>query len=106
MEKQIEKKTCKNCIHYQFCVDTFRKAKQDGEVLLIEEEAYFADAGNCDYYADNRIYRKQSDGEWIKKYDKAPRYVCSVCNHLFNNKEYKYCPNCGAYMKGKSNGNV
>ena len=48
----------------------------------------------------NAGYRKQSVGEWIKKYDKAPRYVCSACNHLFNNKEYKYCPNCGAHMKG------
>jgi rubrerythrin len=46
-------------------------------------------------------YRKQSEGEWVKKYDKAPRYVCSVCNHLFNNKEYKYCPNCGARMRGE-----
>ena len=45
-------------------------------------------------------YHKQSEGEWIKKYDKAPRYVCSVCNHLFNNKSYNYCPNCGAKMKG------
>ena len=48
----------------------------------------------------NAGYRRQSEGEWIKKYDKAPRYVCSACNHLFNNKEYKYCPNCGAKMKG------
>lgn len=61
MEKQIEEMVCKNCIHYQMCVDKFRKAKQDGEVLLIEEDAYFADAGDCDFYADNRIYRKQSD---------------------------------------------
>ena len=45
-------------------------------------------------------YRKQSEGEWEKKYDKAPRYVCSSCNHLYNNKEYKYCPNCGSKMKG------
>lgn len=48
----------------------------------------------------NEGYCKQKEGEWIKKYDKAPRYVCSICNHLFNNKEYKYCPNCGAKMKG------
>ena len=46
-------------------------------------------------------YRKQSEGEWIKKYDKAPRYVCTVCNHLYNNREYKYCPHCGAWMKGE-----
>ena len=48
----------------------------------------------------NRGYRKQKEGEWKKLYDKAPRYVCTICNHLFNNKEYKYCPNCGARMKG------
>ena len=60
-EKQIEKKACKNCIHFQMCVDTFRKAKQDGEILLIEEDAYFADANGCDFYADKRIYRKQSE---------------------------------------------
>ena len=57
----------------------------------------------------NAGYRKQSEGiannatttgEWKKLYDKAPRYVCTACNHLYNNKEYKYCPNCGAKMKG------
>lgn len=45
-------------------------------------------------------YHKQSEGEWKKVYDKAPRYVCTACNHLYNNKEYKYCPNCGSKMKG------
>ena len=40
-------------------------------------------------------------GEWKKASDKAPRYVCAACNHLFNNKEYKYCPFCGAKMDGK-----
>jgi rubrerythrin len=45
-------------------------------------------------------YRKQSEGEWKKVYDKAPRYVCMTCNHLYNNKGYKYCPNCGVKMKG------
>ena len=40
-------------------------------------------------------------GVWKKLYDKAPRYVCTACNHLFNNKEYKYCPNCGAKMDGE-----
>ena len=48
----------------------------------------------------NAGYRKQKEGRWKKIYDKAPRYVCTACNHLFNNKEYKYCPNCGAKMKG------
>lgn len=48
----------------------------------------------------NAGYRKHREGEWKKMYDKAPRYVCTSCSHLYNNKEYKYCPHCGAKMKG------
>lgn len=48
----------------------------------------------------NAGYRKHREGEWKKMYDKAPRYVCTSCRHLYNNKEYKYCPHCGAKMKG------
>lgn len=54
-------------------------------------------------YAERAVeagYSKQSEGEWKKVSDKFPRYVCTACNHLFNNKEYNYCPNCGAKMKG------
>lgn len=69
MKGQIEKRACKNCIHYQMCVETFRKAKQDGDILLIEEKAYFADANGCDFYADKRIYRKQV---WISVEDDLP----------------------------------
>ena len=43
-------------------------------------------------------------GEWKQVNEKAPRYSCSVCNHLYNNKEYKYCPFCGAKMDGESEG--
>ena len=44
-------------------------------------------------------------GEWKKAYEKAPRYVCTACNHLFNNKAFKYCPNCGAKMDGERRSN-
>ena len=40
-------------------------------------------------------------GEWKQASEKYPRYVCTSCNHLFNNKNYNYCPNCGAKMDGK-----
>jgi rRNA maturation endonuclease Nob1 len=52
----------------------------------------------------NADYRKQIEGEWKKVSEKYPRYVCTACNHLYNNKGYKYCPNCGAKMKGADNG--
>lgn len=40
---------------------------------------------------------------WKQVSEKYPRYVCTACNHLYNNKEYKHCPFCGAIMsmKGK-----
>lgn len=40
-------------------------------------------------------------GHWKQLYQKSPRYVCTFCNHLFNNREWKYCPHCGAKMDGK-----
>lgn len=43
---------------------------------------------------------KVKHGKWIKRYEKAPRYACSVCSHLYNNKEYKHCPFCGSIMYG------
>lgn len=43
-------------------------------------------------------------GEWKQVSGKYPRYVCTSCNHLYNNKEYKYCPFCGAKMDGGNNG--
>ena len=51
----------------------------------------------------NAGYRKQIEGEWKKFQELYPRYVCTACNHLFNNKSYKYCPNCGARMLGGKN---
>lgn len=35
-------------------------------------------------------------GKWKKVYEIYPMYVCTSCNHLYNNKEYRYCPNCGS----------
>lgn len=40
-------------------------------------------------------------GRWKQAYNNYPKYVCSNCNYLFNNKSFKFCPNCGAKMDGK-----
>ena len=52
------------------------------------------------FVIEEQGYRKQSMGEWKQAYNSYPRYFCTHCNHLFNNKSFKYCPNCGAKIKG------
>ena len=58
--------------------------------------------GHTPQVAIDRISKLSADvvevrhGEWREVNDKYPRYVCTVCNHLFNNKNYNYCPCCGA----------
>ena len=99
----MNEKICKNCIHYQMCVDTFRKGKQDGMYLLIDEDEYFAHANDCNFYADNRIYRKQNEAEWIPKNPMirspfARNHYCSNCKHE-PIETMNYCPECGAHMK-------
>lgn len=45
-------------------------------------------------------YRKQSEGEWIWKSNGYMKCLhCSCCGNR-EDWEYKFCPNCGARMKG------
>lgn len=56
---------------------------------------------------ENAGYRKQSEGEW-EEYQIPPMICCSECDWgtgVEDRKQFKYCPNCGAKMKGgESNG--
>lgn len=52
-------------------------------------------------------YRKQSEGEWIKDSLVDDTAICSLCGYTDCRFDYdqakfgsKYCPNCGAKMKG------
>lgn len=61
-------------------------------------------------------YRKQSEGEWllikvptgveafgIREVQAYPK--CSICGYMGDVSEwhFKYCPNCGAHMRGGKN---
>ena len=54
----------------------------------------------------NAGYRKQSEGEW--KWISDDDCICSACGKVFYSADnadagtsfWKYCPNCGAKMKG------
>ena len=49
----------------------------------------------------------RSVGEWIfhKDYHESVRYGCNQCGNL-NNTPGNFCPNCGAYMKKRSLGDL
>lgn len=55
------------------------------------------------FYAEG--YRKQSVGEWIFNRGRTygePAYYCSNCSEGSSEYGYdKYCPDCGAHMKGE-----
>lgn len=68
-------------------------------VLIHNDRCEIVDAVKIATDLYNAGYRKPNEGFWKQVSDKSPRYKCVICNHLFNNKEYKYCPNCGAKMK-------
>ena len=70
--------------------------------------------GSCKYETCNECladvlynagYRKQSEGEWIwtenGDEDYEQFWICSVCNEK-SYIETKFCPDCGAKMKGAS----
>lgn len=54
---------------------------------------------------------ERPQGEWIEHHDNSLTYhTCSICNNEpleCNDYEYlsKFCPNCGANMRGKENEN-
>lgn len=60
-----------------------------------------------DILVDEAGYRKQSEGEWLLEREpngKPYCFHCSVCDgdfhHIGIRVATKFCPNCGAKMKG------
>lgn len=102
-EKQIEEMTCEKCLHYEMCLEKFLNAKKDGFYEFVDEEEYFSHADECDFFVTG--YRKQSEGEWLVKWRSTfpqyepSEYECSNCGYR-RTVLHKYCPNCGAKMKG------
>ena len=105
------------------------KEKQISEIAKILTE--YADCGECEkcnfltVCGEKRLatklyeagYRKQSEGEWIDRYNGKyanPIYECSQCGEVPLKKTHinelntmelidalsSFCPNCGSKMKG------
>ena len=50
--------SCKECIHFGKCQETFRSAKANGQYEDISEKWYFSKADDCDFFADKDLYLK------------------------------------------------
>ena len=75
---------CKDCIHYEVCE------------LYKTLGAYFINK-DCGFFR-NKVQHRESI--WIKYGNKR---TCQNCDYSFwsSGQEFKYCPDCGAKMKGK-----
>lgn len=54
---------------------------------------------------DGPVYPVRPQGEWKHNSDHPDNLICSVCNcewdmWRYESKELKFCPNCGADMRG------
>ena len=43
--------------------------------------------------------QEEKHGKWEQVHNISPKYACTNCRHLFNNRTFNYCPNCGAKME-------
>lgn len=67
--------SCRDCLHYNMCLDKFRKSKADGFYKSCTEEEYFAHADECDFFIDKsrfiEIPCKAGQTVYCIRYDKA-----------------------------------
>lgn len=100
------------------------KKKQISQISMELWGTGFATAGKCEKAAAKLVdkgFRKQRDGENIGAVHPVDEFKCSVCGITlegwsrvitdeddgelyYYEYEFKYCPNCGARMKGGESG--
>ena len=95
MAEYIEREVaCKDCSHYPVC----------------EDKLFGSNHKNCRHFQNKADVVEVRHGVWLPPSTVAFTQVCSCCeDYVFLDKfgqaqEYKYCPNCGAKMDGKGEG--
>lgn len=90
-----------DCISREALKEQTIWTKVNNGVELIDIEVVPLDA------IDNAqaVEPKRSKGKWLHNSDRPDTLICSVCNcgwdmWRYESKELKYCPNCGADMRG------
>ena len=102
MEKEyIEREaTCRDCIHYPVCKDTWADENWNEDAPK-EVKEMFSPKG-CENFKPTADVVEERHGVWVKtSYPEVHR--CSCCNKPSNTSHglHNYCPECGAKMDGK-----
>jgi rRNA maturation endonuclease Nob1 len=92
--------TCNDCIHQELC-DVYSRAG----VTDVPAD----DISICELFKNKADFVEVRCGKWIAKPNPWVKscYVCSICDTQisFLGSKPKFCPHCGADMRGKSNDN-
>lgn len=89
-----------DCISRSDVKDKMKKAEEQADTFEMLVEFYEQIIDNT-----QAVEPKRSKGEWLHNSDRPDTLICSVCNcgwdmWRYESKELKYCPNCGADMRG------
>ena len=66
-------------------------------IIGVRNVMYLIDNAPTVDIKDELAEKARPQGEWISSYRECK---CSICNFKTVVDTYRYCPNCGAYMRG------
>ena len=88
--------TCKDCIHYDDCLNDERTRYYSATISCNVVEKH------CDFFKDKTDFVKVKHAKWIYE---VKYYSCSNCAgkrfNLLLGTDAEFCPYCGAKMKAK-----
>lgn len=90
---------CENCLHSEVCDQSSR---QMWSVMAGETK--------CSDFKDRTKWVEQKHGRWEPRNDVIGFVRCSVCHdcNIYDDwadgKKWNYCPNCGADMRERTDG--
>ena len=113
--KALEQEPCEDCISRSEVILSMKKLyEQDCKDYGCEiPECFDADRAIRELKSLPSVQPKPKTGRWVG-IDEEPHedYECNRCGYVCStftanikpSEEYKYCPNCGADMRGEENG--
>ena len=103
-KEYLERKyACKDCIHFAICCEDWA-LDSEGKTTAEQYKVIMASKVTCRHFKSADVVEVRH-GKWYKgDMPTYGGYKCSFCE--LNTVEYNkpYCPNCGAKMDGKGEG--